>query len=180
MKKQNFTLVEILVVMVIITILTAFAMGAYATVKKKAYRAQTISAMKSLETAIRSYESTYNQLPFTIVTADVDVQVNDTNDVAGDGYQLLITTLAGTDAAKNPRKIPFLTLDADGSFTDAWGEALFVSFDLSYDGAVDEDKIFGYGLLSRTIAIWSKGPDMGHDVDDANVLNDYNVNSWEK
>lgn len=64
MKRKSFTLVEILVVIAIITILMGLLFPALGMVKEKAYMRQSLSDVKAIHMAIKSFKNDYGYLPF--------------------------------------------------------------------------------------------------------------------
>ncbi len=179
MKKDTFTLIELLTVISIIVLLIGISVPVYLKVKDKARKAETKVQINQLRIALESYEATYDFLPFT-PSIDVDVLVNDPGDISGDGYEDLIITLAGTDLATNPRRQQYLSLQIPGVFTDAWGEDLFVALDLDGDGSIGSAKIYGDGDVVATYVIWSKGKDTQHSSTDDDSTNQDNLKSWTR
>lgn len=64
MKRKSFTLVEILVVIAIITILMGLLFPALGMVKERAYMRQSLSDVKAIHMAIKSFKNDYGYLPF--------------------------------------------------------------------------------------------------------------------
>ena len=64
MKRKSFTLVEILVVIAVITILMGLLFPALGMVKEKAYMRQSLSDVKAIHMAIKSFKNDYGFLPF--------------------------------------------------------------------------------------------------------------------
>ena len=169
MKTKSFTLIEILVVITIISILMGILIPAVSKGMDKARKQKALTAIKTMHMAIKQYETTYGFLPFT--GFGVDTTASDTD------YTNLLTTLAGTDAASNPRQIKFLQLDKSNEYNDSWGNRLQVALDLDYDGDVDGSAIdtTSPDPLNTTVAVWSYGkdgtPSTATDTDD--------INSWD-
>ena len=176
MKRKNFTLIELLVVITIIIILVGLAAGAYAVVMGKAKETKTRSSIVNMETAIEQYRSAYGYYPFTPSMAQADAIVN--NEVTG-GYNILLTTLSGSDQSLNPRKLKLMAIEGNGTLKDSWGNDLFVTLDLNYDEILLDSKLYGTGDLTGGIAIWSMGRDGAHSATDADATNDDNISSWD-
>ena len=93
MKRNPFTLVEILVVIAVIAILMGLMFPALGMVKEKAYMRQSLSDVKAVHMAIKSFKNDYGYLP--------DPNKNTTSDVVyyGTGSTDNSTTTT-TDTAK--------------------------------------------------------------------------------
>lgn len=169
MKKHAFTLVELLTVIVVIMILVGMLMPAIAMVRRKANEHRCLVLIKTLETAIKQYESQYGILPLTGGGADILCSSSQ--------YSSLIGCLTGT----NPRHIKFVEptdVSSTTTYKDPWGNDLEVALDLDYDGAVDGDKIYGAGTLNTSVIIWSKGVDGQDSSTDGDSSNEDNIKSW--
>ena len=180
MKRQRFSLVELLVVIVIIVLLASIAVPAYFMVKRKSKNYQARVDLQQVKVAITNYDSDYSMRPFstdhsTDICVTTDESIND-----------LWTLLGSSSAGK-----PYLQLASDGSFADPWGNSYCVSIDLDYDNAVDGTKVGGIGstgdsygdqtVNNTSCVVWSKGADelpssaISDDADE----NEDNINSWE-
>jgi type II secretory pathway pseudopilin PulG len=100
MKKKNFTLVELLVVIGIITILAGLLLGALIRAPKKAEQAKIMAEVTTLTNAIRQFESTYGVLPFPTgeVTAE-DAVGDDGNALTAYPVQKHDSDASGTQGA---------------------------------------------------------------------------------
>lgn len=159
-KKNNFTLIELLVVIVVIMILMGMLMPVVNKVITKGEITKAQGSLKSLELAIKQYESTYGILPWTTGTDAVPT------------YSTLIGILHG----ENSRKIRFLesTDQTAIQFQDPWQRDFKVALDLDYDDQVNTGIIDGLsGTLNSSVAIWSSGPDESHSSSTDNVT------SWD-
>ncbi len=172
MKAKRFTLIEILVVISIIAVLMGLLVPALNKALKRAKRSQALAAVKSMHLAIKQYETTYGFLPFTGLNADTLVSSTQ--------YSLLVNTLGALDTASNPRKLKFLSLDKNNKFLDPWQRDLQVSLDLDYDGDINDDKVYGFGLLQTNVIVWSKGFDGLDSATDTDPSNSDNINSWDR
>lgn len=162
MKRQKFSMIELLVVMAIIIILTGMVLAAVSIVRQKSKKVLTTTLMKQLEVAISSYQTTYGILPFTLNEGNTyDIAIGGTKASplyakctdagaltppnatsmlktspaeTATTYDNLLQTLQGQKAILNPRKQKFLELESDGeSYKDAYGNPFQIAFDLTYD-----------------------------------------------
>ena len=172
-EKKSFTMIEILVVASIIIVLMGLLIPAASTVLRKANVNKTKTAVRTLQMAIRQYETTYGILPFTD-TFSVDTLIT-----TGANYDTLLTTLSALDVNLNPRLIKFIELDKNNDYKDAWDNDFFVALDLNYDGFLDDSVVHGFGQISTSLVIWSKGRDELENATDNNSVNDDNINSWD-
>ncbi len=161
MKKKNFTLVELLVVIGIITILAGLLLGALIRAPKKAEQAKIMAEVTTLTNAIRQFESTYGVWPFPAgeVTAEDAVGV-DGNALSPTQYENMILMLQApkslindntsrwySDGFKeyrklNKRAIAFLELhgNTEGEFKDPNDENYNIVFDTNYDDIITMTK----------------------------------------
>jgi len=173
MKKRNFTLVEMLVVIAIIAVLAGLLLTAIGGVKEKAKKSKAMAECQAILTAIKSYETTYGVLPWgggalndTSSSTIKDVKLGGTAGTATDtNYETLIQWLtqaptysSGPDTSGNLRKIKFLDpASADGTKTylDPWGNRYVIIMDTNYNGYSSADatnKLYG------SVFVYSKGP----------------------
>ncbi len=157
MKKKNFTLVELLVVIGIITILAGLLLGALIRAPKKAEQAKIMAEVTTLTNAIRQFESTYGVLPFPAgEVTDEDAVDENGNALSATRYKNMIMMLQApkslvNDSASdwhkaefskykrlNKRAVGFLELqgNAAGEFKDPNDENYNVVFDTNYDGVI--------------------------------------------
>lgn len=177
---HNFTLVEILMVIIIIAVLMGMLFPAITGVREQAKKTQAKAEMKSLEIAIKQYESTYGVLPVASAGSDVALSTAE--------YEKLISFLSqtGTDQDQgNVRKIRMLDVDVPGEYKDPWKEEhnknYRVALDANYDGEINETVIYGMAdNVPKSVVIWTAGPDgkdSGTDGNDDNQDNLYSVDS---
>lgn len=180
MKRNGFTLVEVLVVVVIITILVGILMPAVSKVIEGGQKKRTLAAIKSLEMAIRQYESTYGYLPLSSIATEA------TNDhaidpgVSAGANEALIGILTGG----NSRGIRFLEPTDPTNATaylDSWDQEFFIFIDTNYDGVLNNagewntnvtTSYLGVATLNTSVAIISAGPDGARGGSD-------DIKSWE-
>lgn len=135
MKRTPFTLVEILVVIAVIAILMGLMFPALGMVKERAYMRQSLSDVKAIHMAIKSFKSDYHYLPDRTTGNDIvyygsknkstttttDEKCNDvfkSDDTLKDDYNTLFSILcyqkpggnlpsdSGSDAIdKDPREL---------------------------------------------------------------------------
>jgi prepilin-type N-terminal cleavage/methylation domain-containing protein len=187
--KKKFTLIELLVVIGVIAILAAMLLPAIGKVREHARKTQARAQMKSLEIAIKSYETTYGLLPWDDGdTIAAGIQDSEWDDVPTDGssadaiaYDTLLQILTQvdiTDSANSNAATPDLSPDAklqgntrqirfidapekfeSKSFVDPWGNRFVICLDFTYDGKVS----IGGVDVNRSVAIYSFGPDKNDD-----------------
>ncbi len=158
MKKKNFTLVELLVVIGIITILAGLLLGALIRAPKKAEQAKIMAEVTTLTNAIRQFESTYGVWPFPAgEVTDEDKVGDDGNALTATQYKNMILMLQApksqvndtesywhknADFQKyrrlNKRAIAFLEVQGKvpGEFVDPNDENYNIVFDTNYDGII--------------------------------------------
>jgi type II secretory pathway pseudopilin PulG len=189
MKKKNFTLVELLVVIGIITILAGLLLGALIRAPKKAEQAKIMAEVTTLTNAIRQFESTYGVLPFPTgeVTAE-DAVGDDGNALTATQYKNMILMLQAPKALindtnsdwhksefskykrLNKRAVGFLEVQgkAPGEFVDPNDENYNIVFDTNYDGVITldypipglkGDDSSGKWKYHVPVIVWSKGAD---------------------
>ena len=189
MKRNLFTLTELLVSIGIIVILAAILVPVVGGAMAKAEVTKTKAGITTLMNAIKQYESTYHKLPLPKDYEENDIIGNGSSSSSGDDgksynrYVWLIELLQGsespsnggtygTQAEKNPRKIQFLEIQGNnpGEFKDAWDNNFRIVMDKNYKGKLIEPNIPGLSdndwkkesskaVLYYDVVIWSVGPD---------------------
>lgn len=173
MKRQTFTLVEILVVIGIIVILAGMLMAGLGGISGKAEATKCKSQIKDLQNAIAQFQLEYNRLP----------KPNERNNpydgtvLTKKQYEWLIDVLSGKDTPRNneygnpnTRKKQFLNAmtDKDGndSYFDPWENTFCVVFEKEYKKGIDIARASGLVPQKDTdthfkydVLIWSKGLD---------------------
>jgi type II secretory pathway pseudopilin PulG len=187
MNKKNFTLVELLVVIGIITILAGLLLGALIRAPKKAEQAKIMAEVTTLTNAIRQFESTYGVLPFPTgeVTEEGFVDENG-NALSPTQYRNMIMMLQAPKALindtnsewhksefskykrLNKRAVGFLEVqgNAPGEFKDPNDKNYNIVFDTNYDGVITlTNPIPGLkgdkssGKYHTPVIVWSSGAD---------------------
>jgi len=125
MRKQKFTLVEMLVVIALIAMLAGLLLGAIGGIKEKAKVTKATAEIHALMTAIKSYESTYGILP-VVDTATSSTGLKDP--VTSSTYNLRIGGTPESDttttASKNyDRLIQWLSQTPTGSVVASDGSS---------------------------------------------------------
>ncbi len=184
MKRNNFTLTELLVSIVIIVILAAILVPTVASAIGKAEVAKAKTGITTLVNAIKQYESTYHKLPLPDGYEENDIIGNGgSSDTSYKRYKWLIELLQGqeslsnsstfgTQAKKNPRKMQFLDIQGNnpGEFLDPWDNNYRIILDKSYSGKLTNPEIPGVSksgwkksgsdyYLYYDIVVWSIGSD---------------------
>ncbi len=190
MKKKNFTLVELLVVVAIIGVLAALIFPAVQSSIKKAEIAKAKAGITTLVNAIKQYESTYGKLP---CPKDYDKIDGKEQCLSDDQYEWMINLLQGMsftdttmgDSAKyNKRSMKLLDVQGNepGKYLDPWDNNYKVILDLDYNGfiepksgaldGVNKDKVY------FSVIVWSKGDDADSNTTANHKKNRDNVYSF--
>lgn len=187
LRSQGFTLIELLVVIGIIAILATIAVPVGQNVLKKARELQAKAAMKSLEMAVKGYQTEYNRLPSldSPPPAEDNTEGYDTSAEDGRG---IIDILMAADTAKNPRGISFYEppvakgnsgYTQAGGLKDIWGaQGYMMIFDYDGDkkitnpyGDTDDNDIPG------SVLIYCAGANKEFDMGSTGRTDD--LKSWE-
>lgn len=140
MKKQFFTLIELMVVIVIIAILISLLLPVIQSAREQAKKTQARSQMNAIITAIRTYESTYGVLPLP----DSWTDGASTSAVKYADLMALLTDVAGPSTetsymSGNARNIRFLDVPVNYTtqgFLDPWGSRYLIHVDSGYGGTI--------------------------------------------
>ncbi len=170
MKMRGFTLIEMLVVIVILSILITLGSKGLSRARMNAKKAQAQVEMKSIETAVMAYFNKYGKLPSDEFSADTGLSL-----IATDNSTLIsILTVEERDDPLNPANIIFLEQQSTDSsrYVDPWGYDYIIGLDTDYDGiliTVDGDE------LRRKVAVVSIGL---YETIGRGETNDY-IFSWQ-
>ena len=158
-KKQNFTLIEILVVIAIIGVLASILMTGGKKLRQRAQVTDTRAAMFSIKAAIISYKKDYGSYPIYWTSTDAEWGGKDwivwtSGTFAGDRF---MNVLSGQDNTANPRRINFLPKNYNykapffkyGKFE---GYSIIVAMDRNNDGSITGQGIAPpwYGIKDST------------------------------
>ena len=165
-KRNNFTLIEMLVVVAILGILAAMVYPSYLKHREKAAIIEAKGHMTKIVTALSEYKTTY--VDYELIEGNLDG--NDTISWAD-----LKATLMATDINTNPRQTKFLTED----FESPWKTGNdYNGFDYRIKLDLDEDGIIAYnewqpneGQVSRDIVVYLKNPNLR--------TTDEDIRSWD-
>ncbi len=175
-RKDGFTLVELLVVIAIIAVLAGAGFAAGNNAVQKARRMTALATCTSIESAVNGFVGEYGSMPKDNMTADTQVNTEDTN---------LLRVLLGSETTTpilNTRAIKFLTVkdgkakgtkgtgglvyDPAGTqvkgLWDPWGGAYYMMLDGDYN---EEIEVMPAGaamkktLHGKRVAVWSNGAD---------------------
>jgi prepilin-type N-terminal cleavage/methylation domain-containing protein len=169
---RGFTLVELLVVMLIISILAAAAFSIGPAAMNKARKLSAQNAATSITTAVDQFYAEYSALPDPGTnSADVEFDTLTTNGIT------LLEILAGLDdSGQNARKIRFFSgkeaknrkdgieFSVDGTsitnMYDPWGRPYYIYLDYDYDERMvftPKNMTKAESLNGRRVAVYSLG-----------------------
>ena len=196
MKRQAFTLIELLMTVAIVVVLAGILVPAVMSGIKKGQQAKAKAEIVTLLNAIKQYENTYNKLPKYTEDTAMAVPENLVRALQGDG------TITASSKKVNPRGISFLETrnTGAGDFLDPWEKRYRIILDsdeniLLTDLYVSEDDppLTGAALLAKAkehykeddhiyqpVVIWSAGPDGEWDTkDDVHSFEaEYEAGKW--
>ncbi len=166
MKRQFFTLVELLLVIVIIAILAGIAVPVVGGMNKKGKETKARAEINAIVTAIKQYEADYGTLPFIPSSNPEDdafiTKTDPPDKTAGGGYDYAYDEIMailmnlppdgkdysdsaykriGNSKRKRYLDPPAKKVTVDGKegyyFVDPWGRRYNIAFDTGYDGKVN-------------------------------------------
>ena len=183
--RRPFTLIELLITMLIITILAGILLPAIRSSMRAAKEGKAKTEISSLITAMKLHESEYDLMPFGYdTTEDSSTAVMSDTD-----YDIMISFLSqtGSDADKakgNPRKLRILSVRKASEFLDPWKYRYHVVGDVNGDVSIDKELVVGMyddgEDLPRSVVVWSAGADKKFDEDDPEAKeNRDNIYSFE-
>ena len=160
MKRQFFTLVELLLVIAIIAILAGIAIPVVGGMNKKGKETKARAEINAIITAIKQYEADYGILPFTgLKNDDIFITAKDNTAKYDELMKYLMNirpngeNLTEEERLGNPKNKRYLDPpskkvkvdDEEGYyFLDPWGRRYNIALDTGYDGKVNlgdcEDK----------------------------------------
>jgi prepilin-type N-terminal cleavage/methylation domain-containing protein len=182
--KHGFTLVELLVVIVIISILATLGFSVGVGALHKARKVTALSAATNIANAVEQFYSEYHVLPDPTDAATEDNGASPYVTDSGDGVTLL-EILAGFEDEQNERKIRFLSVkeaekgnrggivyngtgDAVVGLFDPWGEPYYIVLDYDYDGRLEFTPSGAYTydakLNNKRVAVYCLGTDTPSDA----------------
>ena len=151
---RKFTLIEMIAVIAIIAVLMAILLPVVFKMTGRAKDTKAKAEMQAIALAIKSYESTYGILPFSIATEKtVPMNTSEYDDMMG------VLTNVGVG---NTRQIRFLDVPegyTSKGYVDPWGNDYNIFLDTSYNGQVNVEGDTKYG----TVFIYSTGKGGGTD-----------------
>lgn len=156
MKRQFFTLVELLLVIAIIAILAGIAIPVVGGMNKKGRETKARAEINAIVTAIKQYEADYGTLPFIPddkPADDIFITSKDNTDKYDEVMEILMNLRpdgADFSSAKkrlgNPKNKRYLDppskkvkvgSDEGYYFLDPWGRRYNIALDTGYDGKVN-------------------------------------------
>lgn len=159
--RKAFTLIELLVVMGIIGILIALLFPAVKAIRSAAMKAEAQHGVKSLETAIKSYQVDYGRFPMQVSGTEAQHLYT-----VGE-YAQLVNALRGihTEQARrdNPKKTVYLDLAEnkllDGRMVDPWDQPYQVCVDYDQDNQITIAPRQSEIVRGHSVVVWSMGED---------------------
>lgn len=178
MKKNPFTLIELLIVVAIIAILMAIALPAIFSALDNAKVTQCKQEMRNIQQACEQYKNEYGTLPmFNSVKSSGKIDPN-TGSVTD--YETLLSVLSkkpyagkGDIKAGNKRGITFWApppnfTKTDFELKDPWGNYYVIWFDYKDEGRVGKATT-GDNLVHGSVHVISYGPDAVADITETNT-----------
>jgi prepilin-type N-terminal cleavage/methylation domain-containing protein len=160
MKRNGFTLMEMLVVVAIIGVLMALLLPAINAGRGYAKRQRARAEVRQIETAWKAWLNDYRSFPVGNLGEDFDME--------GDAIRIL----RGDMDPPNTRGLRYMDFDQNAtSFPDPWGVPYRVVIDHDYDNQVVLGD-FGGQVMDRNVAVYSFGQDQT-----ANTTDD--IKSWK-
>ena len=175
-----FTLLELLVVIVIITVLMGLAFPVFQGVLNQAKRTQAKSDLMQIVIAVNAYSAEYGRYPHTpTAPGDTTYGAATTNDqlfnelraVAATENARGIVFLSPPDAkdVSNPRAGISLAPATAGQYFDPWGKPYKMAIDGNYDNQIANpytpDTGAGPNPLRQGVIAWSFGNDKNQGTD---------------
>lgn len=157
MKKNAFTLLELLVVIVILGVLVTLGSRGLRSARINAKKAMARVDIQSIETALKAYHNIYARLPSSSFAEDLNASFDDLEPDHASSAEI-IAALAMNESAEeelNPKRVVFLETPAsdDGAFRDPWGYQYRIALDTNYDGEI----MIGDQTIRRKVAVFSVG-----------------------
>ena len=187
--RRPFTLIELLITMLIITILAGILLPTIRSAMRATKEGKAKSEINSLITAMKLYESEYDLMPFGY---DED-EDSSTAVLSDDEYEIMISfpSQTGDDEDKeegNARKLKILSVKKVAEYLDPWKNRYHVVGDVNGDDSISTDLVVGMydgEDLPRSVVVWSAGADKKYDSTDPeakeNRDNVYSLETnWDK
>jgi len=169
MKKNGFTLLEMLIVIAILSILVTLGSKALRSARTSAKKTQALVEMTSIETAVKSYFNEYGKLP--VVSEKQGASDPDGSEMFS---REVLEILTANNLADNPREMVFIEPQSspiDPVFFDPWGEPYLIYLDTDYDG-----EIIPLGIrIERKAGIVSMGLFLSNKSSNTNEI----ITSWQ-
>ena len=124
MRKNGFTLPELLTVITIIALLMMASFGALTRARVLAKRAKGEAQLRELVNAWQQYYVTYGQWPSSIRPGQVVIANGST-----------LKPLTDPNDSNNKYGVVFFNFDGTGAFNDPWGNAYQIAFEASASGS---------------------------------------------
>ena len=165
-RKRNINLIEILVVTVILTALTAIAVKKISSMQTRAKVNKTLTDLNSISAAIINYKSEYGELPY--VGANDSNVAYPTSDAAVN-FSDILPILRG----ENKRGLNFLNKDLESLFqlTENKSYANYsyqIALDYDHSDTIDSTVFSEITFpainedILASVSVWVKSPNEGH------------------
>ena len=161
MKRNGFTLIEILAVIAIIGILAAIIVPVAGGAKEAAQKRRAAAEMQSIKVAVMQFHDDHRYMPWP--TAAGEAKVGDDQWTTGeDDQEKVLEMLTGDNAMKKLYlQVPEKSKAAGRLvFNDPWGQPYQIGMDRNLDGAV---RVAGTGVwdgetVMEKVLVFSPGP----------------------
>ena len=182
---------ELLVVIVIISILSALGFAVANNALQKARMVSSQSSATNVANSVEAFYSEYNVLPAPFAGAPDDDNATAFKTDANDGIEIL-EVLSRMEDEQNDRKLQFLnvkeaekaksggivyTSTGDGvvGLYDSWGQPFYIVMDYGYDSRLQfpvETSAYSYNvtLNNKRVAVYSLGTDSPGDAKRKNLV----------
>jgi prepilin-type N-terminal cleavage/methylation domain-containing protein len=174
-RDRAFTLVELLVVIVIISVLAGLSFPVYQGIRNSAKKTQAKNDVLQIVTAVNAFYTEYGRYP---IASTVTTDIAATFGQGGSDSKPLFEELRGKTTTFNTRQIVFISpaedtnlaspkgkVGSDGQFHDPWGSAYVIRIDADYDNQISPNP---YGATNGAgpepvregVIAWSLGKDL--------------------
>ncbi len=169
-RPDGFTLLELLVVVMIISILAGLSFGALSAVRRLGDKTKAKNQVAQIALAVENYFQEYGKYPISGGAG---------SDVTQETDRGFMAILMGFDEEMNPRSTTYIEPRAatndkgglisngggPGDYVDPWGKRFMVLMDGNYDKQIDNPNPSGESrTLFQRVLVWSTGLDRDEDA----------------